>query len=128
MAVRLPLLGILLFFLIGSPKLPQRRREKQQDMDRLIEEAARAVGPVRPGEDAPAWFRRVGALVDRVGAMPLLLQDTTPAWSWLRRAAAHARLGDRRGERYVHSEFYITIRDSTTEPFFEALRRAVVGA
>ena len=35
----LPLVGILLFVLIGSPRLPQRRRDKQQDMDKLIEEA-----------------------------------------------------------------------------------------
>ncbi|SDV03497.1 cardiolipin synthetase 2 [Microlunatus sagamiharensis] len=121
----LPLLGILLFFLIGSPKLPQRRREKQQDMDRLIEEAARAVGPVRPGEDAPAWFPSVSALVDRVGAMPLLQDnDARMVMGFDEQLRTLVQAIDS-AERYVHSEFYITIRDTTTEPFFDALRRAV---
>jgi cardiolipin synthase len=68
----IPLLGVALFVLIGSPKLPQRRREKQQNMNELIEEASRGVGPVRPGEDAPPWFPSVSSLVEAVGSMPLL--------------------------------------------------------
>jgi cardiolipin synthase A/B len=121
----IPLLGIVLFFLIGSPKLPQSRREKQQNMDKLIEEAARGVGPVRPGEDAPAWFPSVSGLVDAVGAMPLLQDnDARMVMGFHDQLATLVRAIDG-AERYVHSEFYITIRDTTTEPFFAALGRAV---
>lgn len=113
----IPLLGIVLFVLIGSPKLPQRRREKQQNMDALIEEAARDVGPVRPDEDAPAWFPSVSALVDAVGAMPLLQDNDARmvmGFDEQLRTLTEAVDG---AERYVHVEFYITIRDATTEPF-----------
>jgi cardiolipin synthase A/B len=121
----LPLLGILLFFLIGSPKLPQSRRDKQRSMDQLIEEAARDVGEVRPEEDAPPWLPAVSALVEAVGSMPLLQDNDARmvmGFGDQLRTLADAVDG---AERYVHVEFYITIHDATTEPFFAALRRAV---
>jgi cardiolipin synthase len=121
----IPLLGIGLFFLIGSPKLPQERRDKQRNIDDLIEEATRDVDPVLAGEDVPAWFGSVSALVEAFGSMPLL-QDNEARMvmgfaDQLRTLAAAVDTA----ERYVHVEFYITIRDATTEPFFAALRRAV---
>jgi cardiolipin synthase len=51
-----PVLGILLCVLIGSPRLTAGRREKQQNMDRLISEAARVVGSC-----GPARTRRSGS-------------------------------------------------------------------
>ncbi|GAA3568656.1 cardiolipin synthase [Microlunatus spumicola] len=121
----IPLLGILLFVLIGSPKLTRRRREKQQNMNALISEVARGVGPVRAGEDAPPWFPSVSALVESVGSMPLLQDNDARmvmGFGEQLRTLVEAVDG---AERYVHVEFYITIRDATTEPFFAALRRAV---
>ena len=120
-----PLLGIVLFFLIGSPKLPVQRRKKQQELDVRIEEASRDVGPVRPGEDAPAWFPSVSALVEAVGSMPLLQDnDARMVMGFAEQLQTLADAVDS-AERYVHVEFYITIRDATTEPFFAALGRAV---
>ncbi|HEY0239587.1 MAG TPA: cardiolipin synthase [Friedmanniella sp.] len=121
----IPLLGIVLFVLIGSPKLPAKRRDKQQKLDALIEEASRDVGPVRPGEDAPAWFPSVSSLVEAVGAMPLLENnDARMVMGFAEQLRTLAAAVDT-AERYVHVEFYITIRDATTEPFFAALGRAV---
>ncbi|MGI3780590.1 MAG: PLDc N-terminal domain-containing protein, partial [Janthinobacterium lividum] len=121
----IPLLGILLFVLIGSPKLPAERRDKQQKLDALIEEASREVGPVQPGEDAPAWFPSVSTLVESVGAMPLLQDnDARMVMGFAEQLKTLADAVDT-AERYVHVEFYITIRDATTEPFFAALGRAV---
>lgn len=121
----LPLLGVLLFALIGSPKLPHKRRAMQQRMDERIEEVARQVGPVQPGEDAPPWLPSVARLVESVGAMPLLEDNAArmvmgfPSQLETLVAAVDA------AERYVHVEFYILIRDTTTQPFFDALERAV---
>ncbi|MGI3780091.1 MAG: cardiolipin synthase [Janthinobacterium lividum] len=121
----LPLLGIGLFVLIGSPKLGQKRREKQQNMNELILEAARDVGPVRPDEDAPPWFPSVSTLVEAVGSMPLLQEnDARMVMGFADQLQALVEAVDT-AERYVHVEFYITISDATTEPFFAALRRAV---
>ncbi len=121
----IPLLGVVLFALIGSPKLPQKRRVKQQSMDQRIEEAARAVGPVKPGEDAPPWLPSVARLVESVGAMPLLEDnDAEMIMDFPAQVQALIEAVDA-AQRYVHVEFYILISDATTQPFFEALRRAV---
>jgi cardiolipin synthase len=121
----IPLLGIVLFFLIGSPKLPQKRRDKQRNVDKLIEEAARDVGPVRPDEDAPPWLPSVSALVEAVGSMPLLQDnDARMVMGFSEQLTTLIDAVDI-AERFLHVEFYITIRDATTEPFFDALRRAV---
>jgi cardiolipin synthase len=121
----IPLLGILLFVLIGSPKLTRRRREKQQNIDTLISEATRGVGPVRPGEDAPPWLPSVSALVESVGKMPLLQDNGARMVMGFPEQLRTLVAAVDAAERYVHVEFYITIRDATTEPFFAALRRAV---
>nr|WP_232530682.1 cardiolipin synthase [Microlunatus antarcticus] len=121
----LPLLGIVLFLLIGSPKLTQKRREKQQNMDELISEASREVDPVQAGEDAPPWFGSVSRLVESVGRMPLLQDnDARMVMGFTDQLQALVEAVDG-AERYVHVEFYITIRDASTAPFFDALRRAV---
>jgi cardiolipin synthase len=121
----IPLLGIALFFLIGSPKLPQQRRDKQRNIDALIEEAARDVGPVQPGEDAPPWLPSVSSLVEAVGSMPLLEDnDARMVMGFAEQLRTLIEAVDS-AERYVHVEFYITIRDTTTQPFFDALEGAV---
>src|SRR4051794_27107207 len=121
----IPLVGIVLFALIGSPKLPHKRRAKQRDVNERIEEVARGAGPVQPGEDAPPWLPSVAGLVESVGSMPMLEDnEARMVMGFPRQLDALVAAVDR-AERYVHVEFYILIRDATTEPFFDALQRAV---
>jgi cardiolipin synthase A/B len=54
----LPIIGILLFALIGSPKLPRHRRDKQQHMDALIIERGSDLDDVSRTPAAPPWLRR----------------------------------------------------------------------
>src|SRR3954447_21184775 len=51
----IPLVGIVLFALIGSPKLPHKRRAKQRNANELIEEVS--AGSAR---SSPARTRRRG--------------------------------------------------------------------
>ena len=121
----LPLVGLALFALIGSPKLPHKRRAMQHRMDERIEEAAREVGPVQPGEDAPPWLPSVAQLVESVGAMPLLEDNAARMVMGFETQLETLVAAVDAAERYVHVEFYILIRDATTQPFFDALERAV---
>lgn len=121
----LPLVGMLLFALIGSPKLPAHRREQQRRMDEQISEAARDVQDVIGTQDAPDWLPAVARLNQTVGALPLLggndvdlLGDFDDQLQALVDAVDHAT-------RYVHVEFYILTYDQATEPFFAALGAAV---
>ena len=55
----LPLVGMVLFALIGSPYLPRSRREKQQHMDDRIAERHRDLDDVSRSFEAPRWLPSV---------------------------------------------------------------------
>jgi cardiolipin synthase len=121
----LPYLGILLFLLFGSTKLPRRRREKQAEINRFILETTEGVDRVRRDHLWPVWLESVVELNRRLGAMPLvggnaarLLEDYD---------ATILAMADevRRAKRYVHVEFYILSWDTTSAPFFDAMEDAV---
>lgn len=121
----IPILGILIFLLIGDPKLPKRRREKQAEVDEFIRESTHGVERVSDSEHWPAWFDGVVRLNRNLGAMPLigsnsasLIGDYQASLDAMTEAIRHA-------ERYVHVEFYIFAYDTTTAAFFDALGDAV---
>src|SRR3954452_21803590 len=68
----IPYLGVLLFLLIGNPKLPRKRRAKQKEMDAFI----RANTDIPEGRQRnaqwPAWFASVVELNSNLSAMPMV--------------------------------------------------------
>jgi cardiolipin synthase A/B len=126
----LPLAGILLFALIGSPKLPRRRRAKQRSMNARISERAREVGAgelARVGHDLPAppWLASVASLNEALGAMPLLGDNDAHLLTQFDEQLGALVDAVHGARRYVHVEFYILSADRTTAPFFAALEQAV---
>lgn len=123
--VVLPLIGLLLFALIGSPKLPKGRREAQRTMNERIEERARTVEHVSATHGAPGWLAPIARLNREMGALPLVdgnSAELLPHFDGQLAALVAAVDG---AERFVHVEFYILALDPTTAPFFAALERAV---
>jgi cardiolipin synthase len=121
----LPFLGLLLFLLIGSPKLPQRRREQQRGVNSLFTERSRRLGELAMRPGVTGWLLEVARLNRAVGAMPLiegnsgrLFTDFDTQLDRLVQAADRARL-------FVHVEFFILSYDDQTARFFAALGRAV---
>lgn len=122
--IAVPAVGIILFGLIGSPRLPAERRERQREMNRRIATAARAADPVVARYDVPTWLRSIAHLNEQVGALPLvegrearLLPTFDDQLAALIAAADGAR-------STLHVEFYILALDTTTAPFFAALGAA----
>lgn len=121
----IPWVGVILFLMIGSPRLPRALRLKQQQINAYILEATQHedAGPLQP--DAPEWFSSIVRLNRNLGAMPLtggnraeLLPDYEESI-----AAMAAAVGE--ATDFVHVEFYILQADATTEVFFEALEAAI---
>lgn len=125
-----PFVGLLLFLLIGSPKLSRRRRAQQRRADALIAQRV-AEAQTDPTVEryfdppVPARYASIVALNERLGGMPActgntveLLPDYDEAIRRIAAAIDDARI-------FVHVEFYILAMDGTTEPFFLALERAV---
>ncbi|MDM4763294.1 cardiolipin synthase [Galbitalea sp. SE-J8] len=119
----LPYLGILLFLLLGSARLPRRRRQRQATVDALIRRATEGLAD-DSAEEWPSWFRTSVALSRALGAIPLASGNAGTVWADDARALdAMVRAIDG-AARTVNAEFYILLLDDTSAPFFDALERA----
>ena len=125
----LPYVGLLLFLLIGSPKLPRWRRQQQHDMNRRIDEVATAVKEL-PGmalmfdPPIPPRFAPFDRLADYLGGLPAvdgnsveLLDDYHAIFQRIAACIDEA-------QRFVHVEYYALSCDEETEGIFAALERA----
>ena len=128
--VLLPYVGLLLYWLIGSPKLSRERQQMQRGMDARIAAgiAAARQDPALAGlldPHVPARFEPLVKLTTALSGMPAcegnaieLLSDYDGAIRRMTEAVRAAR-------RFVHVEFYIVAMDATSEPFLAALEDAV---
>jgi cardiolipin synthase len=121
-----PYFGLIAFLLIGNPKLPRARREKQRQVNsRILELTAGLTDLPTGGDPGPHWLEQLVALNRNLGAMPMvtgnearLLGDYDGALQSMTDAVAASK-------HFVHCQFYILAFDETTAPFFKALEEAV---
>ncbi|GAA3031476.1 cardiolipin synthase [Microbacterium dextranolyticum] len=117
----IPIVGVLLFLLIGNPRLPRKRRREQEVINETIRQMSRGLdlGTLRPG--APHWFRAVVRLNRNLGAMPISGDNGATLISGYQDSIDAMAEAIRGATRYVHVEFYILQADATTETFFAAM-------
>ncbi|MFT4164954.1 MAG: cardiolipin synthase [Microlunatus sp.] len=120
----LPGLGLILFAVIGSPRLPAVRCQRQQNMDELFNQRGRAVADPSGRPGGPSWLPSVARLNRRLGAMPLLDGNSARLIADFENQLAALVNAVEQAESYVHVEFFILSYDDRTAVFFEALGRA----
>jgi cardiolipin synthase len=117
-----PYIGVTLFLLLGSRRLPKGRREKQAEVNAFITETTEGVDEVR--HDHP-WLDPVVELNRHLGAMPLVGGNTAKLYGEYDETLAAMTRAIDGATKWVHAEFYILALDTTTAPFFRALEDAV---
>ena len=117
----IPIVGVLLFLLIGNPRLPRKRRRKQEVINESIRQMSRGLdlGTLRP--NAPDWFRSLVRLNRNLGAMPISGDNGAILISGYEESIDTMAAAIREAQDYVHVEFYILQSDATTESFFAAM-------
>src|SRR5947209_6404250 len=126
----LPYLGLVIFLLLGSPKLPRRRRAEQRSMDSLI---SKAVAEARTQSELaalldpeiPTRYEPFVKLNANLGGLPAfagnaveLLSDYNSVFARMAEDIDHA-------QKFVHVEYFATSRDEETECVFASMERAV---
>ena len=118
-----PYAGVVAFLLIGNPKLPRHRREKQRQVNDLIDEAARDAPNVTPqGED---WLGAIARLNRNLGALPMVSGNSATLNGDYDDTVRQLTAAVEGATESVLCEFYILALDEVTEPFFAALDAAV---
>ncbi|HYP74109.1 MAG TPA: phospholipase D-like domain-containing protein, partial [Microbacterium sp.] len=117
----IPFVGVLLFLLIGNPRLPRKRRKQQEQLNTYIRRTSHGLdfGTLRP--NAPAWFTQLVRLNRNLGAMPIAGDNGAVIISDYEQSLAAMAEAIRGAREYVHVEFYILQSDATTDDFFRAL-------
>jgi cardiolipin synthase len=121
----LPYLGILLFLLLGSARLPRSRRLKQREINAYILETTDGIERVKRDAPWPTWLGPIVELNRTLGAMPLVGGNAAVMYSDNQVALDAMTEAIRQAKRTVHAEFYILSLDEVTAPFFDALDDAV---
>lgn len=121
----LPLIGFLLFLLLGSRRLPKRRRDKQSEINQYILETTAGMDRVRKDPPWPPWLEPIVELNRTLGAMPLVGGNTAELYTDYAESIAAMTQAVRDAKRIVHVEFYILSLDEATADFFDALDDAV---
>ncbi|SEB85452.1 cardiolipin synthetase 2 [Paramicrobacterium humi] len=120
----IPFAGVFLFLLIGNPKLPRKRRKRQDDINSYIASVVAELPHDATLAETPEWLPSLVYLNQHLGGFPLMGGNS---------ATLHADYGESlqgmiddidRAVDWVHVEFYILCLDETTAPFFDALENA----
>ncbi len=117
----IPIIGVLLFLLIGNPRLPRKRRKKQSQINEYIQATAEHLdfGTLRP--NAPPGYTSLVTLNRNLGAMPLAGDNDAHLISDYQESLDTMADAIRGAQEYVHVEFYILQSDASTDNFFRAL-------
>ena len=117
----IPYVGLFLYFLIGNPRLPRKRRRKQERINAYIRETSEHLdfGTLRP--HAPTWFTSLVTMNRTLGALPLAGDNTAHLISEYQESLDAMADAIRAADTYVHVEFYILQADAATDNFFSAL-------
>jgi cardiolipin synthase len=117
----IPVVGVVLFLLIGTPRLPRKRRVRQRAINEYIARTTAGLDFGTPHPDAPGWFRSIVTLNRNLGALPLSGGNDAHLFADYAESLAAMAREIRGARRYVHVEFYILQSDSATDDFFRAL-------
>ncbi len=121
----IPIVGVFLFLLIGTPRLPRKRRRKQERINEYIRDTSAHLdfGTLRP--NAPDWFTSLVTLNRNLGALPLAGDNAAHLVADYQSSLDNMAECIRTAQEYVHIEFYILQADVSTDDLFCALEEVI---
>ena len=121
----LPFVGIVLYALIGSVKLPEKRRQEQSHINGVIRRRAAASGLEVDRSPWPAWFDQVTRQNEALTSLPPVEGNRLTLIGDYGGSIAAMTAAVETATRFVHVEFFIVSYDTTTKALFEAMAGAV---
>ena len=121
----LPYIGLALFFLFGSNRLPRRRRRKQAQFDAILARTTEEFENEAGLSPIPERFAPVSRLARALTAIPPLPGNRIRIRTNYNSIVLAMADEIDRAEHYAHLLFYAFAEDEVTTPVFDAIDRAV---
>src|SRR5215208_967983 len=124
-----PILGAILFLLLGNPKLSKWRREQQRAMNERIKdlaEEAEQIPDLAPVIDppVPARYEPLVNLITQLTGMPSMAGNTVELMPDYAGAVDRIVQDIDAAKRFVHLEYFMFANDKIGAPVIDALVRA----
>jgi cardiolipin synthase len=120
----IPVLGLLLFLLIGFPKLPRERRDKQREICDAVLARTDGLDRVSHRDEWPPWLGSMVTMNCNLGSLPMVGGNSAELIDNYEGSVKAMADAIDQADTFVHVEFFILVEDEATAPFFEALERA----
>jgi cardiolipin synthase A/B len=120
----LPVVGLVLYFLLGSHRVGRARNARQAEATAKIHDRASGVPPALGVPPGAEYLRSVTTLNLNLGSLPALEGNSVELYSDYRESVTAMTTEVEAAQSFVHVQFYITAWDEVTGPFFEALLAA----
>lgn len=121
----LPLVGLPLFLLMGSPYINRRRHRVQQEANAMTDDIHSDLPDLPKGEDVGSELTSMVKLNRRLTGMPALPGVITDLHCDYQGSFERMAEVIDQAKEYIHVEIYIVAWDSSTDVLFRALERAV---
>ena len=121
----IPYLGILFFLLLGSAKLPKKRRDKQVKINEMIAAGVPDVELVADRSSWPQWLENVTVMNQNLGAVPMVGGNSASLIDDYNGGIAAMAAEIDTATTFVHVEYFIVSLDPVTQVFFTAMENAV---
>ncbi len=120
----IPFVGILLFFLMGSPYINGRRHRTQEAANELLRSRSKNEPVLPAGHSLSPELTSLARLNRELTALPATAGTFVGLHTDYQASIRAMAAAIDTAERFVNVQMYIAAWDSTTAPFFDALHRA----
>ncbi|WP_411733155.1 cardiolipin synthase [Paeniglutamicibacter sp.] len=121
----IPYFGVIAYLVIGSPRLPRKRREVQEEITTFMRAVSAEERHNETHGNNPAWFNSLVEMNSTYGGLPLLAGNSGRLLGDYEQTIQAMTDAVEKATDYVHVQFYILSDDATTAGFFDALQRAI---
>lgn len=125
-----PSFGLILFLILGSPKLPKSRRDAQKTLDKFITQSLTEFKNNKDKNnllhDLPGdKYLPIAKLSQSLGHFPVFGGNSVNILPYYDKAIGSIVKDIEKAEHLIHIEYFIIALDETTEPLFIAMAEAV---
>ena len=120
----IPFIGILWFLVIGYGRLPKARRDQQIEVNETLRSRTPSLAQVSHRDEWPSWLASAVQLNVNLGALPMVGGTTAQLIEEYEGSFDAMAAAIDTATTFVHVEFFILVKDASTQGFFDALGRA----